>query len=121
MSAFTGAGVYYGAATTEAPVFAGKRVVVVGGGNSAGQAAMHLARFAEEVHVVIRGESLRLTMSQYLIDQMGSDRVALGSDYPFPLGETRPGELIRSMALPHAVEEDLFFRTAHPYARGLLA
>ena len=49
---------------------------------------------------------------QYLIHQMGSDRVALGSDYPFPLGETRPGELIRSMALPHAVEEDLFFRTA---------
>lgn len=49
---------------------------------------------------------------QYLIDQMGSDRVALGSDYPFPLGETRPGELIRSMKLSRAVEEDLCFRTA---------
>jgi aminocarboxymuconate-semialdehyde decarboxylase len=49
---------------------------------------------------------------QYLIDQMGSDRVALGSDYPFPLGETRPGELIRSMELPRAVQEDLLFRTA---------
>jgi aminocarboxymuconate-semialdehyde decarboxylase len=49
---------------------------------------------------------------QYLIEQMGSDRVALGSDYPFPLGEARPGELIHSMNLPHVVEEDLLFRTA---------
>jgi aminocarboxymuconate-semialdehyde decarboxylase len=49
---------------------------------------------------------------QYLIDQMGSDRIALGTDYPFPLGETRPGSLIRSMNLPRAVEEDLFFRSA---------
>ena len=49
---------------------------------------------------------------QYLIDQMGSDRVALGSDYPFPLGETRPGELIRSMDLPRDVQEHLLFRTA---------
>src|SRR3954470_3422009 len=48
----------------------------------------------------------------YLIDQMGSDRIALGSDYPFPLGESPPGSLIRSMTLPRAVEEDLFFRTA---------
>ena len=49
---------------------------------------------------------------QYLLDQMGSDRVALGTDYPFPLGETRPGALIRSMKLPREAEEDLFFRTA---------
>jgi thioredoxin reductase (NADPH) len=63
----TGAGVYYGAATTEAPVFAGRRVVVVGGGNSAGQAAMHLSRYASEVQIVVRGETLRATMSQYLI------------------------------------------------------
>lgn len=49
---------------------------------------------------------------QYLIDQMGSDHIALGSDYPFPLGETRPGELIRSMNFPRTVQEDLFFRTA---------
>jgi thioredoxin reductase (NADPH) len=69
----TGAGVYYGAATTEAPVCAGKRVVVVGGGNSAGQAAMHLSRYASEVQIVVRGEGLRTTMSQYLIAQI--DRV----------------------------------------------
>ncbi len=66
----TGAGVYYGAATTEAPVFSGKRVLVVGGGNSAGQAAMHLARYASEVHIVVRRDSLRDTMSHYLIEQI---------------------------------------------------
>ena len=66
----TGAGVYYGAATTEAPAFRGRRVVVVGGGNSAGQGAMHLARYAKEVQIVVRRETLRETMSQYLIEQI---------------------------------------------------
>jgi thioredoxin reductase (NADPH) len=67
----TGAGVYYGAATTEAPAFRGRRVLVVGGGNSAGQGAMHLARYAGEVQIVVRRPDLRETMSQYLIDQIG--------------------------------------------------
>jgi thioredoxin reductase (NADPH) len=67
----TGAGVYYGSATTEAPVFTGRRVLVAGGGNSAGQGAMHLARYAKEVQIVVRRASLRDTMSQYLIDQIG--------------------------------------------------
>jgi aminocarboxymuconate-semialdehyde decarboxylase len=49
---------------------------------------------------------------QFLLDQMGSDRVALGTDYPFPLGEGQPGALIRSLRLPGSVEEDLFFKTA---------
>lgn len=66
----TGAGVYYGAATTEAPAFSGRRVIVVGGGNSAGQGAMYLARYAKEVQIVVRGESLRDTMSPYLINQI---------------------------------------------------
>ena len=66
----TGAGVYYGAATTEAPIFAGCRVLVVGGGNSAGQGAMYLARYAKEVQIVVRRESLQETMSHYLIDQI---------------------------------------------------
>jgi thioredoxin reductase (NADPH) len=67
----TGAGVYYGAATTEAPACAGgKRVFVVGGGNSAGQGAMHLARFANEVHIVVRRDGLRDTMSHYLVEQL---------------------------------------------------
>ena len=67
---FTGAGVYYGAATTEAPAFTGKRVFVVGGGNSAGQAALYLARHASDVHIVIRRPSLQESMSQYLIEQL---------------------------------------------------
>jgi thioredoxin reductase (NADPH) len=70
MSEFSGAGVYYGAATTEAAAFAGKRVVVVGGGNSAGQGAMYLSRYAADVQIVVRAESVRATMSQYLIEQI---------------------------------------------------
>lgn len=66
----TGAGVYYGAATTEAAAFRDRRVLVVGGGNSAGQGAMHLARYAKEVEIVVRRDNLRDTMSQYLIEQI---------------------------------------------------
>jgi thioredoxin reductase (NADPH) len=66
----TGAGVYYGAATTEAAAFRDRRVLVVGGGNSAGQGAIYLARYAREVEIVVRRESLRDTMSQYLIEQI---------------------------------------------------
>jgi thioredoxin reductase (NADPH) len=66
----TGAGVYYGAATTEAAAFRGRHVLVVGGGNSAGQGAMYLARYAKEVDIVVRRDGLRETMSQYLIDQI---------------------------------------------------
>lgn len=66
----TGAGVYYGAATTEAAAFRDRRVLVVGGGNSAGQAAMHLARYAKDVEIIVRRGGLRETMSQYLIEQI---------------------------------------------------
>ena len=67
-----GAGVYYGAAVTEGAAFKGRRVCVIGGGNSAGQGAMYLARYATEVQIVVRREDLRSTMSQYLIDQIAS-------------------------------------------------
>jgi thioredoxin reductase (NADPH) len=70
MTELAGAGVYYGASATEAPVLTGRRVVVIGGGNSAGQSAMYLSRYAKDVQIVIRSESLRDTMSQYLIDQI---------------------------------------------------
>ncbi|RAJ97419.1 thioredoxin reductase (NADPH) [Larkinella arboricola] len=66
----TGAGVYYGAATTEAYAFKDKPVYVVGGGNSAGQGAMYLSRTASEVYIIIRRPDLTATMSQYLIDQI---------------------------------------------------
>lgn len=67
---FTGAGVYYGAATTEAQAFTGRRVIVVGGGNSAGQGALYVSRFAEQVQMVVRRASLNETMSKYLIDRI---------------------------------------------------
>jgi len=73
VAALSGAGVYYGAAATEAPAFRGRRVLVVGGGNSAGQAALHLARYNAEVQIIIRRESLRSTMSHYLIEQIDKE------------------------------------------------
>ncbi len=66
----TGAGVYYGAAVAEAPSFKDRRVLVVGGGNSAGQAALYLARYAADVQIVIRRDSLREGMSHYLVEQI---------------------------------------------------
>jgi thioredoxin reductase (NADPH) len=66
-----GAGIYYGAATTEAVLYRGKQVGVVGGGNSAGQAAVYLSRFAERVLLMVRTPELS-AMSQYLIDQMAA-------------------------------------------------
>jgi thioredoxin reductase (NADPH) len=65
-----GAGIYYGAATTEAVLYRDMDVGVVGGGNSAGQAVVHLSRFARSVVLLVRGDSVTATMSQYLIEQM---------------------------------------------------
>jgi thioredoxin reductase (NADPH) len=72
ISDHTGAGVYYGAANTEAQACIGQRVLIVGGGNSAGQSAMHLSRYASEVMIAVRRGGLGETMSQYLIDQIAS-------------------------------------------------
>ncbi|HSK90870.1 MAG TPA: FAD-dependent oxidoreductase [Euzebyales bacterium] len=66
----TGAGIYYGAASTEAAAMAGAGVIIVGGANSAGQAALHLATFADEVVIVIRTVSLAARMSRYLVDRI---------------------------------------------------
>ena len=67
LSQFEGAGVYYGATFMEAQLCAREEVVVVGGGNSAGQAAVFLAQTAKRVHMVVRAEGLAKTMSRYLI------------------------------------------------------
>ncbi|HZS99325.1 MAG TPA: FAD-dependent oxidoreductase [Terriglobales bacterium] len=64
------AGVYYGASMTEAALCSGEDVFVVGGANSAGQAAVYFARFAKSVTMLVRGDSLEKGMSQYLIDQI---------------------------------------------------
>ena len=75
---FIGGSVYYGAATSEAVHYKGKKVFVIGGANSAGQGAMFLSRFASEVSVLIRGDSLKKSMSQYLIDQIeGTENISL--------------------------------------------
>jgi thioredoxin reductase (NADPH) len=66
----TGAGVYYGAALTEARNFEGKHVFVVGGANSAGQGAMWFARWAKQVTLLVRGADLVKSMSRYLIDRI---------------------------------------------------
>lgn len=71
-SEITGAGIYYGAATTEAVNYRGRDVLVVGGANSAGQGAMFLSRYAEKVTMLVRGSSIEEGMSQYLVDQIAS-------------------------------------------------
>ena len=72
LDALTGAGVFYGAAATEARAMKDREVFVVGGANSAGQAAVHLARYAAQVTVLVRGQSLADTMSDYLIREIES-------------------------------------------------
>jgi len=89
---FEGAGVYYGAAPSEAATYAGGHVYVVGGANSAGQGAMMFSRFAESVTMIVRSESLGVRMSQYLIDQIESQdniEVLVGTQVEEVIGEDR--------------------------------
>jgi thioredoxin reductase (NADPH) len=86
----SGAGVYYGAALTEAMSCKEEAVYIVGGANSAGQAAMHFSRYADHVHMLVRGKSLESSMSKYLIDQIeatpnitvetGTEVIAMGGE-----------------------------------------
>ena len=73
LEALVGAGVYYGAAVSEAQALAGQHVCVVGGGNSAGQAAVHLAKYAAQVTILVRSPSLAASMSSYLIREIEAD------------------------------------------------
>ncbi len=78
---FEGAGIYYAATAMEAQLCTDRQVVVVGGGNSAGQAAVYLSRHAAHVHMLVRSEGLAATMSSYLIDRIeASDAITL---HPF--------------------------------------
>ncbi len=69
---FIGAGVYYGAGASEASMCGNEHVFIVGGGNSAGQAALHFSRFARLVTMIVRGDTLKSTLSTYLIDRIRS-------------------------------------------------
>jgi thioredoxin reductase (NADPH) len=77
-----GSGVYYGSPTSEASAFTGRDVHIVGGANSAGQAALHLARYARTVTLVVRADSLRAGMSEYLARQIeATDNIAVRLGY----------------------------------------
>ena len=74
LDALLGVGVFYGAAAAEAAALRGEEVFVVGAGNSAGQAALHLAKYAARVTLLVRGDSLMASMSDYLIRQIEADK-----------------------------------------------
>jgi len=95
LEALAGAGVFYGASVSEARALAGADVFVVGGGNSAGQAAMHLARYARAVTLLVRGPSLAESMSQYLSDEIAAAgiRVRLQTEIVDGGGDGRLQEL----------------------------
>jgi thioredoxin reductase (NADPH) len=103
---FLGAGVYYGAGASEASLCGGNEdVFVVGGGNSAGQAAMHFSRVARTVNIVVRGPSLKDTLSQYLLDRIrasGNMRVMTNSE----VTELEGDEILRAIAITNRVTGD---------------
>jgi thioredoxin reductase (NADPH) len=89
---FTGAGVYYGAAMVQALSYKGENVCIVGGANSAGQAAIHFSKYASKVIMLVRGDSLTKGMSQYLVDQINETKnidVMLSSNIEAVNGEER--------------------------------
>ena len=72
----TGRGIYYGASLTEAAYYKNQHVYVIGGANSAGQGAMFFSRYANKVTILVRGSSMNITMSQYLVDQIdGNEKI----------------------------------------------
>ena len=88
----TGAGVYYGAAITEAQACKDENVFIIGGANSAGQAAMYFSKYAKKVTMLVRADSLKNSMSKYLIDQIAGTsniEVKTGCQVVEALGESR--------------------------------
>jgi thioredoxin reductase (NADPH) len=112
-AALTGMGLYYGAGRAEAVDHSGGRVFVVGGGNSAGQAAVFLSAFAASVTVLVRGPGLETTMSRYLIDRIeASDRITVepGTVVAGVLGERRvEGLRLRTGAEERVVPAEALF------------
>ena len=103
-SALTGAGVYYGAARTEAANYRGEHVYVVGGSNSAGQGAVFLSRYADRVTMVVRGDLVK-SMSRYLIDQIEKHEnidVRVGCE----VVETHGTDRLESITIRHRETEE---------------
>ncbi|MFC8922017.1 FAD-dependent oxidoreductase [Cellulosimicrobium sp. NPDC057127] len=102
---FVGSAVFYGVSAVEAKGQAGRVVHVVGGGNSAGQAALHLARYAASVSLVVRGPDLAASMSQYLVDQLAAAGVAILAETKVVGGGGTAGRLDH-LVLRHRVTGD---------------
>ncbi len=106
-----GRGVYYGAATSEAAAMRGEDVIVVGGANSAGQAAVHLGRFARSVTLVVRGPSIEDTMSEYLVREIaasGKVHVLANTEIVDARGEQRlAGVTLRDATTGHTEARDV--------------
>ncbi|GAA4911939.1 FAD-dependent oxidoreductase [Mucilaginibacter defluvii] len=124
---FTGAGIYYGAANTEALSCRDKQVFIVGGGNSAGQAAMYLSKFAKQVCIIIRREDLTSTMSAYLIEQInGVENICVKGCSE--ITEAKGDDKLRELNIKHLITGDVetveadalyIFIGAKPYTEWL--
>jgi thioredoxin reductase (NADPH) len=127
IEALNGAGVYYGGPAFEAPVVAGQDVFVLGGANSAGQAALHLARFARQVTLVVRAPSLSAGMSHYLVRQIAAAprvQVRLGTEIAGGGGDGRLQHLVlrdRGRHREETVAADALFLMigGHPHTEWL--
>jgi thioredoxin reductase (NADPH) len=118
----TGRGVYYGAALTEAEACSGQTVAVVGGANSAGQAAVFLARSAGRVLLLVRGATLEASMSHYLIQQiaaLGNIEVRTGTQVTEARGEGHLEQLVLDGAETLDVQAMFVFIGAAPYTDWL--
>lgn len=107
LESLVGAGVFYGGTGSEAPGMTGADVFVLGGANSAGQAALHLAEYARRVTLVVRGTSLAKGMSQYLVEQVEGTpniEVRLGTEVVGAVGEGRLERLVLRRATDASTE-----------------
>jgi thioredoxin reductase (NADPH) len=97
---FRGAGVYHAMMATDAERCRGEDVIIVGGGNSAGQAATHLSKLARSVRIVVRGKALKSTMSHYLVDRIeSSPRIEVVTETE--VSAVRGSETVESVSLRH--------------------
>jgi thioredoxin reductase (NADPH) len=100
ISELTGAGIYYGAALSEGRSVKDQDIYIIGGANSAGQAAMYFSRYAKSVSMLVRGQSISATMSQYLIDQIDATQnitVLTGAQ----VKEAKGADRLESLVLTH--------------------